>query len=107
MSTYMSQSLKEKINIDLLENNFISLSINEENFKIIEIEIFHEKILLSFNTKTNQAYDFLSKNFNIKDFKLNWSHKKELMSYEVLSLIHKLDNNVDTYIIKLQVNLEV
>lgn len=106
MSTYMSESLVGKVNLDLLENNFICLSINNESFKIKEAEFFKEKVIISFVSNTDIAYDLISKNINVKDIVLNWENKK-ILSYQPVSLMHHLVNDVDTYIIKIQINFEV
>ena len=106
MSTYMSESLVGKVNLDLLENNFICLFINDEPFRIKEIELFKEKAIISFVTNTNVSYDLISKRINAKDIILNWENKK-ILSYQPMSLVHHLINDVDMYIIKIQINFEV
>lgn len=106
MSTYMSDSLIDKVNLDFLDNN-ICLYVKEDICKIKEINFFSDHLMLVLNLNSIIAYNFISKKINIKDLQLNWEIDKVFKSYQVVSLIHNLSDNTDMYIIKIQINFEV
>jgi len=107
MSTYMSEALVGKINLDALDNNLLAININDQLLKIKEISTFCSSATIEFDASPAIAYYFFNKDVNPKNIKLNWIPEKIIDSYSVISLMFKLENNIDMYIIKLQINFEV
>ena len=107
MSTYMSDSLVGKVSLDFLDNNVFCLNAKEDTFRIKEANFSDQNLILIFSLNIFAAYNFVSKKIKVEDLQLNWEIDKVFKSYQVLSLIHNLDDNTDTYIIKIQINFEV
>ena len=107
MSLYMSESLVGNINLNQLKESLISLKIKENNFKIRELFVSNNKVEIEIIVNDAIAYQLLSKEFKIADMELSWSINKKLTGYNVVSLKHFLENDMDSYILKLQLIFEV
>ena len=107
MSLYMSESLVGNVNLNQLKESLIFLKIQENNFKIRELYVSNNKVEIETIVSDANAYQLLSKEFKIVDMELSWSLNKKLMQYNVVSLKHFLENDMDSYILKLQLIFEV
>ena len=107
MSVYMSQSLLGKINPNLLEANFLFLTINGNTIKLKAFEKKENFILLTFESNLSIATSLLTKIVDIQAISASWGHNMKFKDYEVVSLKHFLENDMDSYILKLQLIFEV
>ena len=66
-----------------------------------------DKIELDIFANHAYAYQLLSKEYHLNDINLGWPINKNLTNYNVVFLKHFLENDMDSYILKLQLNFEL
>ncbi len=103
----MSKSLEGNINLEQLKDSLIYFKIKENNFKIKELIVFNDKLEIETTTSDINSYQLLTKEYKTSDIHLSWSTNKEIIDYNVISLKHFLENDMDSYILKLQLIFEV
>ena len=105
MSLYMSESLIGNVNLNQLEDNaLVVFKIKSEVFSIREMTIEENKISIEIAVDDKRAYNLLSKKYEVNNFYFSWMTEKTFRNYQVVSLKHFLDNDVNSYILKLQIN---
>ena len=107
MSLYMSDSLVGNINLNEVKKSLIYFKIKGADFLIKELTIFENKIEIEAFTNDVIAYKLLTKECTVADISLSWPANKEIIEYSVISLKHFLENDMDNYILKLQLIFEV
>lgn len=104
MSLYMSKSLTNQIDMTSFdEKNILKLSLKDEIFKIIKLQNKNNCVIVKIKVTAQKAEEIFKKTIKNTEIGMNW-YSKKIISYDIISLKHVLENDIDNYIMKLNLS---
>lgn len=106
MSLYMSKSLIEKINLDVFEDNYFQVSINDQLIKVKKALFKKNKVILKFAANNKILNILFGQKIDVSKIYIYNYENIKFDDYRLISFKHKLEDKTDNYILKLQLYIK-